>query len=277
MLVIQHLSSDGAKTSGLITQDIGALGIKVVGKQVKDMATEMIDIQIKKRDGKTHRITDEPILLRDFINLSTYEDLIHTSGTGVNVTSVALCELSEDGSIPLGNNDQIEVEITGIDQPAAIPYTIQVNGIPYPGKAQTMVVFKNLTFQDETSRQTVDTLTYDMAIVNDGNSIDEVTIHFEDGNTIEYSREEWELISLDANPIQTLGSYVTTPLGKPLNVSLVGVTALDVQKNKGDSLTITARESNSPIPFYTRGRSVKGKPLFGGGAMREKSKNFKRN
>lgn len=226
---MELLSTTGQTKTGEIRVDkaIGALLISTSGG-LSSITNETITVFVERADGANVRIaTNIPLL--PFMALSTIGDsaiIERESG----VTS-ALCELSEEGSIHLEENDGIKFQFNNL-KPTNI-YT--VNGLEYPVSTTEIISVDRKVMTDDSASKSFDVEMFDVVAIKNFTAIQEMHIQYENGHVVKFTPIELEALSDDFDPIKvvidqkppmrSIPNYTTLPL--------TGATRIDLYKDQG--------------------------------------------
>lgn len=219
-----------------ITRAIGALGIAMT-QPFSALTNETISAYIERADGNNTDILSN-ISLKAFMAGSVSEaPAIFQTAEGCS----ALAEICENGSIVLQETEAIRIKLDGLK--SAVTY--ELHGIEYPQYSPETVKWsrKNL-LMGETERK-LNVANEELAVIENPDGISEVSVTYENGLTVKYTRKELDFISRDLDPVKIVDSDATTLKGRTqfdfpnmLNFPLVGVASVDFKKLSDQAVTI---------------------------------------
>ncbi len=222
-----------------ITRPISALLIRT-DKRLQNLSNEKITIFIEKANGNNVEIATN-ISLRDFMMGGTYG----ASGTfqmeldGATV-STAMVELSENGSIQLGENESIKVLLTDLT-PANV---YAINGIESPTKGSTIVKYERKVVLTEDVQRKYNVSAHELMVLDGVSNIDQAHLTYNNGETIKLTSDELKAAALDVDVLTAIeGGAVISYVGDVICFPLVGVDAIEIFKTSG-LITLTLKDAD---------------------------------
>ena len=192
-----------------------------------DLLNEKINVYIERANG-SNIILANKILLKDFILNSVYggEAIQSDSEFG----TIAVCELSQDGGIYLGEKEEIRISFEDL----RIAQKYVVYGVESPLLTNLVYRYeiKSIAMQDTTKK--VDVKGNDLAIMSLGSSVSDVSMYYENGQVVKFLPFELRALSVDVDPIQAINQdgTVSQVLAGRLSLPLVHVDYIEVNKDQ---------------------------------------------
>lgn len=223
------------KTNELrVTRPIGALLIGM-SQPFSALTNETINVYIERIDGENTEILPADYPLAKFIALSTQgQSAIIEDDNGLK----ALCEISEQGSVNLQENENIRIKLDGLK--SAVTYSI--NGIEYPQSGNSVSVFSRKQLIAGESSRRFDVSEQEMLVIDGVDSILEMNVQFSNGRVCKYVPEEIKCISRDLDPVKLVrvGADNETSFDLPsaLAFPLVEVANIEVTKKIADPVSL---------------------------------------
>ena len=219
-----------------VTRAIGALGISMT-QPFSALTNETITAYIERADGNNTEILPN-ISLAAFMAGSVSEaPAIFQNALGCS----ALAEICENGAVVLQETEAIRIKLENLK--SAVTY--ELHGIEYPQYSPETVKWsqKNL-LAGETERK-FNVEAEELAVIENPDGIRELSVTYQNGLTVRYTRKELDFLSRDLDPVKIVDSDATTLKGRTqydfpnfLNFPLVGVSAIDVKKTSESSIRI---------------------------------------
>ena len=219
-----------------VTRAIGALGISMT-QPFSALSNETITAYIERADGNNTEILNN-ISLKAFMAGSVSEaPAIFQNADGCS----ALCEICENGSVVLQETESIRIKLENLK--SGVSY--ELHGIEYPQYSSETVQWsrKNLLV-GETDRK-LSVASEELAVIENPDGITELSVSYENGLTVKYTRKELDFLSRDLDPVKIVDQDSTTLKGRTqydfpglLNFPLVGVSSLDVKKISDSAVII---------------------------------------
>ncbi len=224
----------------LVTKSIGSLVLALTLKPSL-LADEKITIYIERGNG-SNVILANKVKLKDFILASTYgnESIQSQADASYARNTIALCELSESGSIYLAEKESIKIQLEDLDTDE----TYDLYGIEEPLQSNLVYHFEQKTVGSEEFNKKVDVSGFDLAIVTLNDTISDISYHFSNGQVVKYLPFELLTMSRDLDPIQAIESdgKVIQNLSGRLSLPLVEVNAIEINKSQGEIVNFVVRQ-----------------------------------
>ncbi|AGO48869.1 structural protein [Cellulophaga phage phi12a:1] len=222
-----------------ITRPISSLLIRT-SKKLSELANEKITIFIEKANGNNVEIATN-ISLVAFMMGGTYGE----SGTfqmqlDGSVVNTAMVELSETGSVLLGENESIKILLTDLTSTA----TYAINGMESPIKGSDIVKYERKVVLTEDVQRKYDVSSHELMILDGVSHIDQAHITYNNGETIKLTSDEIKAVALDVDVLTSIESgAVVTYVNDIIVFPLVGVDAIELFKSNG-LITLTLKDAN---------------------------------
>ena len=226
---MELLNITGQTKTGEIRIDkaIGALLIASSGG-LDSVTNETITVFVERADGANLRIaTNIPLL--PFMALSTVGDSAIIENQEGKVS--ALCELSEDGSIYLDENDGIKFQFNNLKP----QNTYSVNGLEYPVSTEDVISIDRKVMNDDSASKSFDVEMFDVLAIKNYSVIQEMHIQYENGQVVKFTPVELEAVSDDFDPIKVVkdGDFPKRKISNYTTPPLTGAVRLDIYKDSG--------------------------------------------
>jgi hypothetical protein len=221
--------SSKTKTGELrVTRPIGALVVKM-SQAFSALTNETITVFVERANGNNSNLmTDIP--LKAFIAASVAGNPALFSD---DTTTTALCELCEEGSIDLQENESLKIKLDGLK--SSVTYALF--GMEYPVSASSGVKISRKNILAGETERIFDVPEEELMLIDGVDAILELNVTFENGHTCKYVPEELKAISRDFDPVKmvTIGSAAKTDYDLPnlITYPLLGVIKIDVKKSVG--------------------------------------------
>ncbi|MGO4770410.1 hypothetical protein ACEN2I_02015 [Flavobacterium sp. W22_SRS_FK3] len=218
-----------------VTKSIGSL-IVSSDLALSELKTEKISIYIERGNG-SNVILANKIPLKDFILASTYGT--ECTQSDEDNALIALCELSEGGSIFLAEKESIKITLEDLVDTKLY----ELHGIEEPESTDSIYFFEQKTVASEEFNKKIDVNGFDLAIMTVDPSVSDLSYQFVNGQIVKYLPFELQTLSRDIDPVQAIlkNGSVVQGLNDRLTLPLVAVTALEINKSQGSIINFVVR------------------------------------
>lgn len=219
----------------LVTKPIGAILVSS-SVAVDDLTTESIEVFVERLEGNK-QITEGVMALKDFILMTTFNGDAVTSDE--NFQTTAECELAEGGAISLNEKDVIKIKLTGLKA----SQTYQLNTVEMPQLSDKILQFSNRSMNADEKQKAFDVYDCDLAVIDNSNTIEEVSYTFLNDVVVRYTLHELRVLSRSVDPVAyvkndgTVKSLFTDKLQLPL----FGVKNIEIRKSQGTIINLLTR------------------------------------
>lgn len=219
----------------LVTKSIGALIISTT-LDVEALTTEQIKVEVEKATGN-EEITKGFMSLADFIYLTTFNGDAVTSDATYKTT--AECEICEDGAIQLGEKDVIKISLQGLKTVE----TYVINGIEMPQTSHKTLSFENKSMASDEKNKSFDVFDCDLALLDNSNTIEEVSYTFFNDVVVKYTIHELRVLSRSVDPVAYVkqDGTIKGAFSAKLQLPLFGVKSIEVRKTQGAIINLLVR------------------------------------
>lgn len=218
-----------------ITKSIGSLIINTNLKPT-ELLNEKISVYIERGNGNNVILANK-VLLKDFILASTFGT--EALQSDLNFGTIALCELSKDGSIFLAEKESIKITLEDL----RAPNTYELFGIEEPIQTDDLYHFEQKSIASEEINKRIDVKNFDLAIVNMDSSILDLSYQFENGIVVKYLPFELQTLSCDIDPVSYIGidGLVSQRITSRLALPLSHVDFIEINKTQGAYINFVVR------------------------------------
>lgn len=222
-----------------VSKSIGNL-IIATDVAVGQFADEKITIYIERANGNNVYLANK-VDLASFILASTYGSSAIQSSN--NYKQVALCELAVDGGIFLDEKETLKIELDGLDE----TNTYDLFGIEEPEISNLLYFFENKSVASEDTNKKIQLTEYDMMVLNERNTITDISMTFDNRQVIKYLPFELQTISRDIDPIVAIGNVgeianqIYQGYPNKLCIPLIKIDFLEINKAQGQLVNFMVR------------------------------------
>jgi len=212
-----------------VTKAIGALVVSSsVG--ISSMSNEKISVKIQRPNSSDYQIFNK-IPLKHFILGATYGDAKILPNQDLELDLSAVCELAEDGAIPLAAGERIIIELT--DLKPASQYVL--DGLEYPQFATSTAFGEKKTMLNDENERSYNVYGYDLCVLNGLSLVEKITMSFSNGESVEYTRRELMAISNDVEGVvgYESGGSAILDIGDTIVFPLQEVHEMEIEKKDG--------------------------------------------
>ena len=228
----------------LTTKGFGCM-IVSTSCEMAELTNESITVWVEK-DGKNIDIAKD-VLLKDFMLLGTFgEDCIYSS---TQFTTVANIDLTEDGGyIALKDNETIKFKLRNL-KPNKV---YVVNSIEEPVPSTEVLMYERKSMSSEDVGRDFDTKGYDIISLQKSDTINELSLTFDNGTVCKYTPFELECVakSIDQGMVLTQDGTILSSLNDRLVFPIKGVVNLNIRKTPGTRLDVTMRIDEGDFVLY---------------------------
>lgn len=230
----------GKTTTGtmLLTKSISTI---IIGSSLAfdELTTEMIRVEIERANGSNFEITKGLMSLKDFILANTYGEDAITSDVARNLDLVAVCEISNEGSIHLFEKDVIKVTLTGLISAE----TYVLNGIEEPQTSTEIYSFEHKSMSSDDTNKDFNVSGYDILVLDKSSTIEEINYTFNNGQVVKYSLYELECMSKAIDPVAYVkkDGTVKSSFSDKIQLPLLAVENLNIRKSQGTVINLILR------------------------------------
>lgn len=230
----------GVTTTGtiLLTKSISTL---VIATQLEYAAltNETIRVEVERANGSNFEITKGSMSLKDFILANTYGEDAIISDEVRDLGLIAVCEVSDEGSIHLFEKDVIKIALNNLD--ATKVYAI--NGIEEPQTSTKVFSFEQKSMSSEDTNKDFSVFGYDLMVLDKSDSIEEINYTFTNGQVVKYSQYELEVLSKSIDPVAYVKKNATVNSAFPdkIQLPLVAVSNVNIRKAQGSVINLILR------------------------------------
>lgn len=206
------------------------------------LANEKIRVYVDSNGKDNKQITKSELPLKSLILATTYGSDAITSfpaNVGEAFETVAVLELAEGGAYKLEGNDKLRIELSGLDNTK----TYVIDGIEEPIEVTECYEFEEKIILADSKVVDIATSDFDIAVIDDSNSITEIQMEYSNGRTCTYTRRELRAMSQDIDPIAYVkkdGKAITGFVGI-LQIPLTLVNSITVKKATGTLVNVLFR------------------------------------
>ena len=218
-----------------VTKSIGSLIIST-DLALSALTSEKISIYIERGNG-SNVILANKVLLKDFILASTYGT--ENTQSDANNSLIALCELSDGGSIYLADKESIKITLEDL----IADKRYDLHGIEEPEQTNNLYFFEQKSVASEEFNKKIDILGFDLAVMTVDDSVSDLSYQFSNGQIVKYLPFELQTLSRDIDPIQAVlpAGTVLQGLTDRLTLPLVAVVAIEINKSQGSIINFVVR------------------------------------
>lgn len=213
-----------------IAKPISALLIRTE-KPFSALTNETITIFIERASGSNVEIATS-INLRDFILLSIYGTSAVYGDLLFN--TIALCELTPLGAINLAENEAVKFKL---DNLISTDKWV-INGIEEPATTAISLRYDRKVALAGESVRSFDSSAYMAVCVTNFANIQQIQMQFDNGQICKYDQAEFIALSVDADPIQFVGSSDAYDVNK-IAIPLTGVVRFEILKTESQVVQLT--------------------------------------
>lgn len=230
-----------ANATAYVEKGISAL-ILYTDVKIEDLDTEKIEIIVDRNGRNNTNITPSKISLKKFALACSYgSDAITAFQAGVDgaFETVVIMELADDGAIHLEGNDKIKVSLSGL----VLAKNYVIDGWEDPNVTVTPFTFEEKNILASTTNVSLNTANFDMAVIEDSNSIESIDLRWENGRTTTHSRRELRAFGQDLDPVAYVkkdGKVVSGYVGL-IQLPLLNVEEMVIRKSNADDVDILFR------------------------------------
>ena len=212
------------------TKPIAALVVSG-SKKLVDLKNEKISIHVERADQNESIAVKIPLL--DFILLSTHGEAAVDTTNGFR----ALCEISNNGSVELGENESIRVEMEGLTSSES--YKIET--IEHPLVRNESIEFDRKSMLAGEESRDWDCEDADIVVFDNATAIEQLDIYYDNGVVAKRSLSELQALQHDIDPFIGVGGDLVVPssLNDKLILALVGVDSFEIQKQSAGIVNMT--------------------------------------
>ncbi|MBF2709253.1 hypothetical protein [Flavobacterium soyangense] len=218
-----------------VTKSIGSL-ILCFDDVLANLLNEKISVYIERANG-SNVILANKVNFKDFILASTYGSEAVQSNQ--DFKTIALCELSFEGSIFLAEKESIKIQLDDLRSAR----TYEVFGVEHPVPSNDLYHFEQKSIASEEVNKKVDVRGFDLAIITMDDSVSDISYYFENGQVIKFLPFELRALSVDVDPIQYIKNDGTVDqiLEGRLALPLVHVDFIEINKSQGAVVNFVVR------------------------------------
>ena len=223
-----------------VSKSIGNL-IIATDVAVGGFRIEKVTIYIERANGNNVYLANK-VDLASFILASTYGSSAVQSSK--DYKQIALCELAVDGGIFLDEKETLKIEFDGLD----VTKKYDLFGVEEPEISNLLYFFENKSVSSEDTNKKIQLTEFDMMVLNNDDTISDISLTFANRQVIKYLPFELEILSKDIDPISVFGEVhghglSTVSLGYPrkLCLPLISVDFLEMNKEQGELVNFMVR------------------------------------
>ncbi|WP_300976891.1 hypothetical protein [Flavobacterium sp.] len=220
----------------LVTKPIGSL-IVSSSLDFDALTNEQIEIFVERISGNVP-VTNGLMFLKDFLLLTTFNGDALTSDAVYKLT--AECEIAEDGAIALSEKDVIKIRLANLKGNE----TYVLNTIEMPQLSpKEPLRFDNRSMNADERQKSFDIYDCDLALLDDSETIEEVSYTFLNDVVVRYTMHELRVLSRGVDPVAYVkqdGTVKSTLLNK-LQLPLFGVKAIEIRKTQSQIVNLITR------------------------------------
>lgn len=229
---------------GFIEKSIGSI-VFYSNVAFDNLNAEKIRVYVDRNGKDNKQITKSEVSLKAFILACTYGTDAITSfplTVGEAFDTVAVLELIQGGAIKLTGNDKLRFELTHLD----LTKIYVLDGLEEPVELEPEYAFEFEDKQMLADSKVIDfpTQNFDVVVIQDDNSINEIQYTYTNGRTCTYSRRELRAMSQDLDPIAYVkkSGYVATGFLGLLQLPLTQINSLTIKKTEGTKIDLLFRQ-----------------------------------
>lgn len=222
----------------LVTKGVSAL-IIASNAAFEQLTTETIRIEVERANGSNFEITKGTMALRDFILATTFGEDAITSNQYRQLSTIAVCEIANNGAIHLFEKDVIKIELKGLN--AQNKYVL--NGIEEPQTTTEVYSFERKSMGVDDTNKDFNVAGYDICVLDKSADIEEINYTFENGQTVKYTQFELEAMSSAVDPVAYVkgNGNIAGLFQDKIQLPLLAVVNLNIRKTQGTLINLTLR------------------------------------
>jgi hypothetical protein len=212
-------------------------------KFVDELNDELISIQVERNGGSNLEITQGFVSLKRFLLAATFGDDAIGSFPATfpeSFKTVAVIELTEMGALSMGANDKLKIALKGLDPMKK--YVI--DGVESPIVSDDVYMYEEKSIADEQTNYDLNVRNFDIAIIDDNPTIQELNFTHDNGVVTKHSMRELRAISQDIDPVAYIrndGKVLPSFVGY-LQLPTKGIVSINFRKNSGDVVKVFFRK-----------------------------------
>lgn len=216
-----------------ITKKIGAFLFKS-SLEIEELTNESITIWIETNTDSNIDLC-KSINLQHFILGSVFGDTTIYSDSGLT----ALCELANEGNIPLEEGERIKFKLDNLKPTASY----SINGIQYPVDTESLITFDRKTILAGESEKQFGIEGYNEMVLSNSDTIEEIEFTYVNGSTVKYPLLELQAMAyeMDNFIVQKSDGATVSKIPNILVLDITNMTSMEVLKGNSKEIHITLR------------------------------------
>jgi hypothetical protein len=223
-----------------VNKSIGAITI-TCEKELEDLTTEKINIQIQRANGNNVEITNGNIPLKDFLILGTFDEnaIGHDKARQyATKATIALTEVAM-ASIDLREKDLLRISLQGLE--ADKGYIL--DGHEAPLTTNDVFTYQRKSMNSEHENMDFDVKGYDAVVITNDPNITEINLRFEKGIMVKTTPKELIDMQEAHDPVAQIGldGKVISSFESLIQIPLKTVDSINIRKEQGSIVNLLLR------------------------------------
>ena len=222
-----------------VTKSISTL-LLALNISLDEITTEKISFYVERANGNNVILANKTNL-KDFILGSTYGTEAVQSFDGF--PTVALCEVSQDGSIFLAEKETIKIRLEDLISAK----TYEVYGIEEPVQSNDLFFFEQKSVAVEDVNKKIDVRGFDLAIMTLDDSVSDVSYTYSNNQVVKYLPFELQALSRDIDPLLYIDKdgLAVQAVSDRVSLPLVEVDFIEINKSQGSIINFVCRTTKN--------------------------------
>lgn len=246
MIAIDTAGANATTKRVEISKPVGSL-IFTMSKDFDALVNERIEITLQ-RDGNNKRITQGSIPLKEYLLIGTMAgDAIGALSEAYPTQCVVELVEHELSAIHMREKDLLIITLTGLTGNA----NYRIDAIEAPLTTDQILTYERLNMSSEHENQDFDIHAYDLLVLQDDSSINEINLTFDNGHIVTTTPYELRALGKQSDPLQRVkwdGSVTGSPVGY-LQIPIKTIHTINIRKTAGAIVSLFMRHDQDVKPL----------------------------